>query len=143
MFRGAVVFIVMLGLLACPVWCALGLCSSSDSRSTGQNVSAAASCRGCCSHSVPTSRSSDDDPSSPPKGTPCGGGHQCICGGAVFEQNGDQVVDQYAFELLSPAILAAASDAHVYSPVASFAEDPCRKIVSGRMVCCLYMRFLC
>lgn len=132
MFRAAVHISLVFALLACPVWCQLGVCSEDH----GVGARAGVECDTCdhCPGEAPAGSTSDDR-------KPCEQSCQCLCAGAVIQKDEvrwdskfDQPIDALALRWTTATSSLNRDDRRNVTAV--------NHTVSGRMIRCLHMSFL-
>ena len=137
MFQRAMSLLLITALLACPLRCGLVMCAA-DEEASADGASARPCCHACHRQPSPAPHESTPQPMAP-----CHNDCQCICSGAVIEQGSHDLIGRSTTELALRVIPAERSDATDFS-----VEDPTvpgyhGSITPGRMICCLFMRFLC
>jgi hypothetical protein len=147
-----VVHLLLIGtLLACPLQCRLGICTSGDGARASIS-SRAVGCAACCCQQRQTfpgagllaANDCHSPERSPRDRAPCNDQCQCICGGAVAQRDEDSAQAspmrqawEFAFADVD-SIPATRACQTTITP----ALHPVR-VCSGRWLCCRHMRWQC
>lgn len=140
-------------ILACPVWCRFGICTSVDSCCTSAAgvADAASACDTCCCDTTgvpdPTADHSCDRPSPdrhPCDHDPCDDRCQCICGGAVASRDGAIDWDDHCRQSFEPAwVVTDCLAESLFCQTADASNRWRGNTPRGTRICCLHMRWQC
>ncbi len=145
MVNRSIAIVLILAVLACPIWCSVGLCQclhcgTMENSSSKIGCAIEGSAQRCCCCQQESSNNDEQIPSRCPRESSCQG----VCGGAVFEKPCELTAVEAACvplpalcDDLQPRGLTAALCGHRGYELCG--DDP----LDGRRLRILYQSFLC
>jgi hypothetical protein len=137
--------IQILAILVCPLGCGAGYglgleCCPTTPSPVSESSDASHTC--CGSHEEPTSGTTDDSRSSPPS-SPKMPSCQCICGGAVFAKQCEELTGETCVSSFSdaPSTYTPTCPSPHQFPLIAVREIGGKNI--GRFLCTMHASFLC
>lgn len=141
MFHRIVSLILIAAIIACPLWCGVGVCHSAHCCSEESSEPVQDTCCCCCSDEIPEAPPEQDHrcPCDTSKDSECQG----ICGGAVFDK---PITFNFDKDFLLPLLAVESPSLNPLVPCCPCDGDDHLSLIAinyGRALRTLHLSFLC